>query len=84
MPLQGQFPPPLAQPLTPSVNEGEAGKSGNAPDSLSSQSQLPSGTQTSHLLEFFFFFFLPAPAACGSSWARHHQTHTKVGPELLQ
>lgn len=57
MPLQGQFPPPLAQPLTPSVNEGEAGKSGNAPDSLSSQSQLPSGTQTSHLLEFFFFFF---------------------------
>ena len=29
-PLQGQFPPPLAQPLTSSVNEGEAGKSGNS------------------------------------------------------
>lgn len=34
--LQGQFPPPLAQSLTPSVNESEAGKSANSSGSLSS------------------------------------------------
>lgn len=45
--VPAQFSPPLAQPLTPSVNEAEAGKSGNPPGSLSSQPQPPSGTQTS-------------------------------------